>query len=380
MTSLNTLPQDLVAGVDSAAQCTEGANAPRAQRELHQIDPLVDVRWDELVESHSRASLFHSSAWLRALQDTYGYRPVAFSRFAPGEELRGAVLFCEVDSWLTGRRLVSLPFSDHCDSLLLDENSRSVVSLLARRLPESRWRYIEVRPLRSMKVADAGWHASATYYFHRLDLRPDLTALYQNFHPSSTQRKIRRAEREGLTYREGSSDFLLNEFYRLLVATRKRHRIPPQPRKWYRNLVAGFGDDLKIRVAFKGNQAIAAMLTIRYKDTLYYKNGGSDAGFHNLGGMHLLFWKAIQDAKNRGLNALDFGRVDSDQTGLIIFKDRWGAVSSPLHYYRFSPKGADVHTFDRESKFQRKAINRFCAVSPSWLLPACGSLLYKHIG
>ena len=44
---------------------------------------------------------------------------------------------------------------------------------------------------------------TSSYSFHQLDLRPDLGTLLRSFHKSSTQRKIRRAEREGLTYRRG---------------------------------------------------------------------------------------------------------------------------------------------------------------------------------
>ena len=35
----------------------------------------------------------------------------------PDEPLENGFLFCRVESWLTGRRLVSLPFSDHCEPL-----------------------------------------------------------------------------------------------------------------------------------------------------------------------------------------------------------------------------------------------------------------------
>lgn len=379
MSSSAAALQIMAATTNPAAQ-SRGLVDPPNRREVYRFDPLADKRWDAFVSRHPRASLFHSSAWLRALQKTYGYQPVAFSWPAPGEALQGAILFCEVDSWLTGRRLVSLPFSDHCDPLLSDADYRPLLSALENKLSAARWRYIEVRPLNSGDPDSASWHSSATYHFHRLDLRPDLDTLFRGFHHSSTQRKIRRAEREGLEYREGSSESLFNDFYRLLVVTRKRHSIPPQPRKWFRNLMEAFGEDLKFRLAFKGNRAVAGMLTIRHKDTLYYKNGGSDARFHSLGGMHLLFWNSIQDAKGQGLASLDFGRVDTDQPGLITFKNRWGAVASPLHYYRFSPGKLPVHAFDPANTFQRRAINVFCSISPSFLLPACGSLLYRHIG
>ena len=51
-----------------------------------------------------------------------GYQPVAFTTCAPAAELRNAVVFCEIQSWLTGSRLVSLPFSDHCDPLVDDRD------------------------------------------------------------------------------------------------------------------------------------------------------------------------------------------------------------------------------------------------------------------
>src|SRR5262245_27771741 len=82
---------------------------------VHLIRPLEDPRWSALIERHPRASVFHSLEWLRALHQTYGYQPVAFTTATAGEELQNAILGCRINSWLTGRRIVSLPFSDHCD-------------------------------------------------------------------------------------------------------------------------------------------------------------------------------------------------------------------------------------------------------------------------
>src|SRR5436309_1253555 len=82
------------------------------------IDPLRDPRWGELADRHPRASVFHTPGWLEALRRTYGYRPIVFSTSAPNQDLRNGLLFCQVESFLTGRRLVSLPFADHCDPLV----------------------------------------------------------------------------------------------------------------------------------------------------------------------------------------------------------------------------------------------------------------------
>ncbi len=90
------------------------------QNGVYAIDPLHDARWPEFVCRHPNASVFHTRGWLRALQTTYGYEPVVFTTSAPDEGLTNALLFCVVRSWLTGSRLVSLPFSDHCEPLVED--------------------------------------------------------------------------------------------------------------------------------------------------------------------------------------------------------------------------------------------------------------------
>src|SRR5262245_16729458 len=86
---------------------------------VYEIDPLRDPRWQALIEKHPCASVFHSLGWLEALRRTYGYDPVVFSTCPPeATELTNGLVFCRVKSWLTGWRLVSLPFSDHCEPLV----------------------------------------------------------------------------------------------------------------------------------------------------------------------------------------------------------------------------------------------------------------------
>src|SRR5580704_3941281 len=86
--------------------------------QLYTLNPMLDRRWDELVASHPKASVFHCKGWLKALSATYGYRPVVLTSTPPGQQLSDGIVFCEVKSWITGNRLVSLPFADHSEPLL----------------------------------------------------------------------------------------------------------------------------------------------------------------------------------------------------------------------------------------------------------------------
>ncbi len=340
---------------------------------FYSIDPIVDPRWAELLERDSRASVFHTPGWLSALSQTYGYRPGVFTTSAPSNPLANGVVFCSVKSWLTGSRLVSLPFSDHCEPLAaageeLDE--------LLEYAASGHWRYIELRPKSSAPgVAQmaGSFREAETFWLHRLNLSPSSDELFRHFHKDCVQRKIRRAEREAVVYREGNSPELLSSFYQLMLRTRRRHQLPPQPLYWFRNLVRCMGDSLKIRVASKDGRPIASIVTLAYKNALVYKYGCSDERYHKLGGMHLLLWRAIQDGKYEGCSEFDMGRSDCDNPGLLAFKEHWGTVRSKLTYWRHQREASPSH---RKLHIARK----FLSLLPNSLLQAAGTLLYRHIG
>lgn len=343
---------------------------------VYQIDPLRDPRWAGFIQTHPRASVFHTAAWLSSLEKTYGYEPIGFTTSPPSAELRNAWLCCRVNSWLTGRKIVSLPFSDHCEPLINDAaDLHELFEALQRQVYEKNLAYVELRPIGCLDIHAGILENSATFFLHRLDLNPGLNLLIRNFHKSSTQRKIRRAQREGLVIQEGRSDLLLDRFYHLQKLTRRRHRLPPQPLRWFRNLTEFFGDALKVRVAFKGPQAIAAMLTLRFKDTLVYKYGCSDARFHRFGGVHLLFWNSIREAKQSGLKCFDLGRSSEHNLGLITFKDRWGAARSSLTYMRYSSGSPNLST----SSWALEISKYVFAHAPDWLISSASSVLYKHV-
>ena len=108
-------------------------------------DPIADPSWSGLLDRHPAASIFHSPGWLSALRQTYGYEPFVVTT-SPGPTLENGLVVCRVKGW-TSRRLVSLPFSDHCDPLV--DGSDDLSEMLAHVAGEARtagWRSVELRP------------------------------------------------------------------------------------------------------------------------------------------------------------------------------------------------------------------------------------------
>ncbi len=356
------------------------------------VDPIADRRWSDFLERHPRASVFHSRGWLEALARTYGYEPIVLTTTERGP-LENGLALCRVRT-LFSRRLVSLPFSDHCDPLVdRPDDLSEMLEFLRGEVESGRCRSFELRAGvgQPFRVADQ-------YCLHTLDLSRPSSEVFAGFHHSSTQRAIRRAEREGLAYEAGTSDRLLAAFYGLLRLARRRHGLPPQPLAWFRDLVACLSDahstrfarsgqahstrfarsgqGLAIHVASKAGRPVAGILTLTFKKTMVYKYGGSDATQHSLGGMPFLFWRAIEAAKAEGIETLDLGRSDLDQPGLLAFKDHLGAARTTLSYYTYPARRHAAVRSGPLAAAARGVMSRL----PDAALDLTGRLLYKHLG
>src|SRR5262245_27057920 len=110
------------------------------------VDNPVESRgWSELLDRHPSASVFHSPGWLSALRQTYGYEPFVVTT-SRGPQLENGIVGCRLKSW-TSRRLVSLPFSDHCDPLVDDfDDLAEMLAFLAGEARTAGWRSVELRP------------------------------------------------------------------------------------------------------------------------------------------------------------------------------------------------------------------------------------------
>src|ERR1035437_4478221 len=160
---------------------SEIGGAEVSTKAVYQVHPLRDPRWAELVGNHTGSSVFHTVQWLEALRRTYGYQPVAYTTSPPGVAMEDGLVFCQVTSWINGRRLISLPFSDHCECLLNRAADEQVfISALEQTLRREKLRYVEIRTMQPIAGATSLCRSTHSYCFHQIDLRPDLTKLFGN--------------------------------------------------------------------------------------------------------------------------------------------------------------------------------------------------------
>jgi len=190
--------------------------------EIEIINPLAYEQWDNLILESNPYSFFHSYAWIKVLWESYGYKPNFFILNSK-RGLPAVLPFMEVNSRYTGRRGVSLPFSDYCDPIIREE-------IAAQRLLEHaidfgktfHWKYLDMH---GGEIFFQGKNPSREYYSHLLELNAEPNKMLKQFR-NSTRRSIKKAVKSGLEIHRSNSLQSMEDFYQLHCLTRKRHQLP----------------------------------------------------------------------------------------------------------------------------------------------------------
>jgi hypothetical protein len=336
------------------------------------VNPLTRADWDNWISTGSGAMFFHSAAWARVLHGTYGLTPLYFT-VQRGNRMLSLLPVMDVKSALTGRRGVSLPFTDHCEPLGFSETSSS--ALIKEVLHHGRtqgWRYLECRGGKPFgEVAP-----STTFFGHKLDLGSDTGALFNRF-DSSVRRAIRKAEKCGVVTEMSQTLPAVREYYDLHCRTRRHHGLPPQPFRFFLNihrhvLSQNLG---MIAIARYQSRPIAAAIFFHLGTEALYKFGASDPDFQEFRANNLLMWEAIKSCVAQGKKTLDFGRTSIGGDGLRRYKLGWGTEERQIHYYKYDFGKSDFVAAKDESLGWH---NRLFRGLPVPFARAIGALLYKH--
>src|SRR5262245_60356490 len=239
------------------------------------IDPLRAGEWDPLFTAQMRYSVFHSEGWARVLHQSYGHEPYYLAAME-GQRAGALLPIMEVDSPLTGRRGVAVPFSDECDAACADV--RDAAYLFERALElgrERKWKYLEVRgAIPGIASTALPW---ANYVGHVLDLSVGAEALFAGLDPS-VRRAIRKAEKNSVRTARSTSAGAMESYYSLHCLTRRRHGAPPQPWAFFQRIVEHLFDTRQgfiMEARCEGHLVAAGVFLLRGR-TAIYKFGASD--------------------------------------------------------------------------------------------------------
>jgi hypothetical protein len=338
------------------------------------LDPINDPDWDHVVALHRDAGCFHTSAWAKVLYKTYDHRPF-YLQFSRRHRLAALIPLMEVRSLFTGRRGVSLPFSDTCEPLIFDPEAVGLVrDHLVRLAQERRWKYLEIR---GGKFFQCALGSAEKFYGHTLDLRSSAEELATRF-ASPVRRAIRKAERSGLKAVVARNRAAINDFYHLHTQTRRQHGLPPQPLSFFLNIYEhiinrGLGFVVLVQ---HGPRPVAAAIFFRFGKNALYKYGASDQRFQALRTNNLVMWQGIQFLARNGAEKLHFGRTECENDGLRRFKLSWGTKEETINYFRVDPSGRKCLVAARSDSGLHKKIFGMLPLAVNRL---AGRMIYPHL-
>ncbi len=335
-------------------------------------------------DAQIEAAYSRQQAWLDVLKQVYGYTSTLLLTRNEDGQITGYLPICLVQSVLTGRRLVSLPFADWCPLRAVD--SASAHDLLDQAIElakEYHVRYLELRTGADDRLAARSELARSDLYLRwLLPLAANPDDIWMHIR-KPVQHQVKKSRKLGVSVRVAECREDMNSYYHLHLLTRgKKHGMPAQSRRFFYTLWDAFAADasLQLLLAEYEGQVIAGMILMgsTMDHALRYAYGASDEHFLHLAPNNLLLWTAITRGCTQGYTTFDLGRTARENEGLMEFKRRWGAIQEPLPYYYYPRIEGLVSTSEQSLKF--RLLTSFWRKLPIQIAGPLGGSLYRHMG
>jgi FemAB-related protein (PEP-CTERM system-associated) len=304
--------------------------------------------WDEFVLGQPQGTLFHTTAWLRAIKRAFGYAPHYLAAEQDGQIVGVLPLFLTSNP-LTGKTLISTPFAVYGGVCTTSEEARVALLEAATSLAEKKnVEYLELRT--PEPSSDAGFQTKDLYVTFDCPIDPDPDRLMKGL-PKDTRYMIRKSQKSGLRTTKGNQQ--INEFYEIYAQSVRNLGTPVFSRRFFNILLQEFNDAAEIMMVWKDQQAVAGVMSFRFRDWILPYYGGSTLAARQYSANNFMYWELLDDARQRGIKFFDFGRSKLG-TGAHAFKSQWGMRERPLPYQFHLVKRRDMPNFSPANpKFQR---------------------------
>ena len=278
------------------------------------------------------AALFAAEPWRKAVEDAFD---VSIRPFVPPSE-PDAVGWYSVLSDLRGERVVSTPFSDFCDPTITTAEGWNEFADYLR----SHRRPVTIRPFaHAIALADTSFERRGGLVWHGVDLSEGAERVWDGL-SSKLRTSIRRAPKAGIRFRASSTMDDLATFHSLHVELRRsKYRMLAQPLHLFESLHQRFGDDLVVLLAEDDDGTpVAGMVYLAWEGVWSYKFSAS-VPRNGYRPNAALLMEACRLGADRGLRLLDMGRSDTDQPGLVSFKQQFASEERDLSTLHWTPPG-----------------------------------------
>lgn len=330
-------------------------------------------RWDAFAREH--ASVFHLSAWPRAVEAVHGHAPACLVA-EEGGEVAGILPLIDKRSALFGRALISVAFAVGGGVAAVTDEARDALTRAAEREGRARGAaYVELRG----GPAPEGWAVkSGTYAGFARALTDDEDARLKAI-PRKKRADVRKgieAARGGKVEARVTGD--LPGFWSRYARAQRDHGTPVLPLRLLEALERHLGGAMEVAEVFAEGTPLAGVVTFYHRGTahLYHAYIGAEARRHHAGDH--LYWWMMGHARARGCDVFDLGRSKLG-TGSYDYKTYWGLAPEPLDY-AYALIGTDALPDINPKNPKFALMTRAWSRLPLPVANALGPRLYGHLG
>lgn len=279
--------------------------------------------WDEFLKSHPLANIHQSSAWghfQEKIPQRGKYWIIVLENSGKSTRILGGTMlirhklpkgFC----WLYAARGPLLNYNSKNSQKQIDE----LLSAIKPIAKQEKAIFLRIDPpiQKNSKTEDKKHFAKLNFKnFHTvnygfqpehtliLDISKKEEEILAQMKPKGRY-NIRLAEKRGVKAREADS---VSAFYKILLETTKRDAFHSHNKDFYRNMLETLipSKNAALYLAEYENKIIGGIIVTFFNNTATYYFGASSNEYRNVMAPYLLQWRAIKEAKNRGLKYYDF--------------------------------------------------------------------------
>lgn len=298
--------------------------------------PLTGDReadWHEVVKGHTTSTPFHSLAWKRAIESTFGYEP-HYRLWYDGSDPVAAIPAFSVPEF--GGQSLTNPFCEYGHPIA--KTPTMAADILADLDDGLGW-------FDSVVIKDATWTGIRGYNpagyggvetgtNRRLRLNRPFEDLWEIVLDRSLRKNVRKAKDSGLRIEDTEDN---SRYYEIYLETMERLGSPQFPLAFFNALDREFEKDSHTLIAMDGDDAIAGLHYLQWDGTCSLWSNASRSDAWERRPNDLLYVNAVRRAAETGAQVVDFGRSEPG-SGVDDFKRQFGASAYPMTSYVYPPR------------------------------------------
>lgn len=294
-----------------------------SQINIYVSEKESDPVWDAFVASVPCGHHVQTSLWGQ-VKVVLGYRAIRIIVSRDGQFIAGGqILVRRITPFVTIGYMPKGPVFLSWDSTL----GEILINELKRIVQTNHISFLAIQPandlseLKSLLIShgfQSCWLELAPTATILLDLMPDLDQILARM-KRQTRQNIRRSEREGISFREGT-EADLPVFYQLYLVTSQRQKFKPYPEKYFAQMWRIFSaqDLISLILAEYQGKPVSALLLASFRDTVIAKTLGWSGQYAECRPNDAVFWGSIQWAKSHGYHYFDFEGIDRQGAELML--------------------------------------------------------------